>query len=147
MIDASRMVKDAGIELSQYVLLGLGGKELWREHAVESARVLSAMDPDFIRVRTLLIRPDAPLYEMVVNGEFVPVTQEEVLKEIRLLIENLDVHSEFCSDHITNIVNINGRLPGDKERMLEKLDDAIAVMARQPQDRNWAVDREGIRGV
>jgi hypothetical protein len=105
------------------------------------------MDPDFIRVRTLVIRPDAPLYEKVTKGEFVPVTQEEVLKETRLLIENLDVRSEFCSDHVTNIVNINGRLPGDREKMLKSLDDAIAIMARQPQDRNWAVDHEGMRGL
>jgi radical SAM superfamily enzyme YgiQ (UPF0313 family) len=147
MIDASRMVKDAGMELSQYVLLGLGGKELWREHAVESARVLNAMDPDFIRVRTLLIRPDAPLYEKVAKGEFVPVTQEEILKETRLLIENLDVHSEFHSDHITNIANINGRLPQDKSMMLDRLDELIVDASRRRQDRDWAVDHEGSRGV
>lgn len=147
MIDACKMVKEAGMELSQYVLLGLGGKELWREHAVESARVLNAMDPDFIRVRTLLIRPDAPLYARVTSGEFVPVTQEEILKETRLLIENLDVHSEFFSDHITNIANINGRLPQDKLTMLDRLDELIVDASRRRQDRDWAVDHEGSRGV
>jgi len=147
MIDASRMVKEAGMELSQYVLLGLGGKALTKEHAVETARVLNAMDPDFIRVRTLLIRPDAPLYEKVVKGEFVPVTQEEVLKETRLLIENLDVHSEFHSDHVTNIANVNGRLPQDKSMMLDRLDALIVDASRRQQDRDWAVDHDGIRRV
>lgn len=145
MIDASKMVKDAGMELSQYVLLGLGGKALTREHAVETARVLNEMEPDFIRVRTLVIRPDAPLYERVVKGDFVPLTQLEILKETRLIVENLEVHGEFCSDHVTNIVNVNGRLPDDKEKMLKKLDEAIVNMTHQPQDRGWAVDHDGVR--
>lgn len=145
MVKASRMVKEAGIELSHYVLLGIGGKELWREHALDTARVLNTMNPDFIRVRTLILRPDAPLYNKLEKGEFVPVTKQELLNELRLLLENLDVKSEFYSDHVSNIVNVNGRLPEDKEMMLKKLEEKINEIRQEPRDRDWAVDAEGIR--
>jgi radical SAM superfamily enzyme YgiQ (UPF0313 family) len=145
MIKAGRMVKEAGMELSEYVLLGIGGQKLWKEHAVDTARVLNAIDPDFIRVRTLVLRPDAPLWKKLKAGEFVPVTRKETLMETRLLVEKLDCHSEFWSDHVSNIADVNGKLPEDKGRMLEKLDELIEKSAGEPEDREWAVDQQGIR--
>ena len=118
-IVGGRKIVESGISLCEYVVLGLGGKKMWREHATETARVLSEIDPDFIRVRTLTIKQGMPLYDEVKNGNFVRATDEEIVEEEKLLIKNLDCHSYFVSDHITNLLQeIEGQLPQDKEKML-----------------------------
>jgi len=126
MIKAGRKVKEAGIELSEYLMLGLGGADGWESHARESAAVLNAIDPDFIRVRTMTLIPGTPLYESYENGEYKPPNILEMLLEERLLIECFDgISSEFHSDHVSNLVPVFGRLMGDKEKMLEELDPVI----------------------
>jgi hypothetical protein len=118
-IKGGKNVVASGISLCEYVLLGMGGKKMWREHAVETARVLNQIDPEFIRVRTLTIKEGMPLYDEVQNGSFVRSTDEEIVKEEKLLIENLDCHAYFVSDHITNLLQeIEGKLPDDKDKML-----------------------------
>jgi hypothetical protein len=118
-IKGGKNIVASGISLSEYVLLGLGGKGMWREHATETAKVLNQINPDFIRVRTLTIRPGMPLYDEVKNGNFIQQTDEEIVKEEKLLIENLDCQSNFVSDHITNLLQeLEGKLPDDKAKML-----------------------------
>ncbi len=118
-IKGGRNVVKSGISLCEYVLLGLGGKRMWREHATQTARVLSQIDPDFIRVRTLTIKQGMPLYDEIKNGNFIRATDEEIVEEEKLLVEHLDCHSYFVSDHITNLLQeIEGQLPEDKEKML-----------------------------
>jgi len=122
-IAGGKKVVESGISLCEYVLLGLGGKKLWREHATETAKVLNEIAPDFIRVRTLAINKRMPLYSEIENGNFIRATDEEIIEEERLLIENLNCHSNFVSDHITNLLQeIEGKLPQDKERMLAAID-------------------------
>jgi len=127
MIDAGRRVKEAGISLSEYVILGLGGQDRWKQHAEGTARVLNAVDPDFIRIRTLRILPGTPLEEKVEQGEFKLLSPEGILREERLLIELLEVNSKFVSDHVSNILPLDGKLPQDKERMLEQIDGVLAA--------------------
>jgi biotin synthase-like enzyme len=114
-----KKVVESGISLCEYVLLGLGGKRMWREHATETAKVLNQINPDFIRLRTLTIKPGMPLYDEVKNGKFIRATDEEIIEEEKLFLGNLDCHSNFVSDHITNLLQeIEGKLPEDKEKML-----------------------------
>jgi hypothetical protein len=118
-IKGGKNIVASGISLCEYVLLGLGGKKMWREHATETARVLNEINPDFIRVRTLTIKAGMPLYDEVKNGNFVRQTDEEIIEEEKIFIEGLDCQSNFISDHITNLLQeIEGKLPEDKEKML-----------------------------
>jgi radical SAM superfamily enzyme YgiQ (UPF0313 family) len=123
-IVAGRRVKESGIELSEYVIPGLGGKKWWQEHASESADALNRIDPDFIRLRTLKIVKGMPLYEKLESGAFVIEHDEEILREIRFMIERLDgITSHVKSDHILNLLEeIDGRLPEDKETILAVID-------------------------
>jgi len=118
-VKGGKNIVKSGISLCEYVLLGLGGKKMWREHATETAKVLNQINSDFIRVRTLTVKAGMPLYEEVKNGNFIRATDEEIIEEEKLLIENLDCQSNFISDHITNLLQeLEGRLPQDKEKML-----------------------------
>ena len=118
-IKGGKNIVASGISLSEYVLLGLGGKGMWREHATETARVLNEINPEFIRIRTLTIKAGMPLYDEVKNGSFIRQTDEEIIEEEKIFIENLNCQSNLISDHITNLLQeIEGKLPEDKEKML-----------------------------
>ncbi|MBE3588517.1 MAG: radical SAM protein [Thermoanaerobacteraceae bacterium] len=127
MVAAGLMVKEAGMELSEYVLMGIGGPGRSREHALASAGVLNAIDPHFIRIRTFIPRPGSPLFEKCQRGEFQLVSPHGILNEIKLMIENLQVNSQVSSDHVSNYWDIRGRLPGERDLMLQEIDVALKV--------------------
>lgn len=128
IIAAGLKLKQAGIDTSEYYLVGIGGKERWREHALESARVLSEFSPDFIRLRTFVPIPGTPIYQDYQEGIFQLLSPHEALKEIGLLIANLNCDgSMVLSDHVSNYWNIQGRIPDDREIMLEGIEKALAI--------------------
>ena len=139
-IKGGKNIVASGISLCEYVLLGLGGKKMWREHAVETAKVLNQIDPAFIRVRTLTVKEGMPLYEEVQNGSFVRLNDEEIVEEEKLLIENLDCSAYFVSDHITNLLQeLEGKLPDDKDKMLAAIS---RFQSLSPEERhNFRVGR------
>ncbi len=133
--------KQAGFELCFYVLCGIGGETLWQEHADGTASVLNSINPDFIRLRTLSLVPNAPLYETWEAGTFVPITPLTRLKETERLIKKLNVTDcELASDHLTNHLwapegmiyqGVDGKLPQDKERMLKTLKEVIEKVSER----------------
>ena len=125
MIEAGKKAKEAGFEYSLYVLLGIGGEEKWEQHARGTAEVLNQVDPHFIRVRTFVPQPNSPLYEAMVRGGFTSPSPETILKETKLLLEGLDVTSQFLSDHISNLLPLHGKLPEDKEKMIQMIGEAL----------------------
>jgi hypothetical protein len=127
-IAAGQNVVASGISLSEYLMPGLGGERWWREHAVESARVLNQIDPDYIRLRTLYVRRNMPLYRKVEAGEFVRPSDDRIVAEIRLFLETLDgIHSTVVSDHILNLLEeVQGKLPEGKGKMLALIDRYLA---------------------
>ena len=131
MIEAGQAAKAAGLQVSEYVMPGLGGRHWSREHAVASAEVLNVIDPDFIRLRTLSIRKGTPLHEWWAAGEFEMPTDEEIVREIGLFIESLDgIHSKVTSDHILNVLeNVHGQLPDGKPTMLATIDELLNLPA------------------
>ncbi len=124
-VEAGKWVMEAGIELSLYVILGIGGKERTISHAIETARVLNDISPDFIRLRTFVPKINTPLLTDVINGSFKVLGPHEVLKETRLLIKNINAISCLTSDHYTNYINLEGKLPEEKTRFLDKIDYAL----------------------
>jgi radical SAM superfamily enzyme YgiQ (UPF0313 family) len=122
-IKAGLNIRQAGIELSEYVMPGLGGVKWTRQHALETARVINAINPDFIRLRTLHVVPGTQMDELMRKGEFQPLNDEEILREINLFIENLDVQGTYlASDHILNLLEeLEGKFPADKPIMLSAI--------------------------
>lgn len=126
IISAGQKVLTAGMELSEYVLIGIGGRERTREHAIESARVLNAITPHFIRLRTLIPMEETPLYEDYRQGRFGLLSPHGALRETRLFISELKVDgSMLYSDHASNYAWVHGRLPKDKDKMIRKIDELL----------------------
>jgi len=101
-IQAGKKAKKAGFELSEYVMIDLGGRDRSRQHAENTARVLNEINPDFIRLRPLRIRPDVPLFEDYQDGSFKLSTPYERLQEVKILVEDLNVTGRLCFDHFMN---------------------------------------------
>ncbi|MBW1779550.1 MAG: radical SAM protein [Deltaproteobacteria bacterium] len=142
-IDAGQRVLAAGMELSEYVMPGLGGQEMWREHALATAQALNQINPHFIRLRSLRIPSRIPLYESLMDGSFTMQTDDMIAEEIKLFIETLDgITSMVTSDHIMNLLEeVTGKLPEDKEKML-----AVIQRYQDLSDMDRIVYRIGRRG-
>jgi radical SAM superfamily enzyme YgiQ (UPF0313 family) len=127
-IEGGKKIKEAGISLCEYVMPGLGGKKMSQEHARETARVLNEIDPDYIRLRSLHITPAMPLWAKLQNGDFELQTEDEVVKEIGIFIENLQVTSYLKSDHTLNLLmEIEGKMPEDKEKCLNIINKYLSL--------------------
>ncbi len=142
LIEAGRKVKEAGIIFSVTVILGLGGPEGSRRHALETARVLSEIDPEYVGALTLTLVPGTPLHAQFELNEFTPLSPFQSLDELKMMIENTSFSDCFFSSmHASNYLSIRGQLPRDKDKMLRELERVLA-------DRDPALLRpEFLRGL
>ncbi len=126
MIEAGKKIVASGIKLSVTIISGLGGKDKWREHATESARVINEIRPNYLGLLTLLLEPGTEMYEEVQRNELKLLTPNEVMEETKLLVENMDrIDCTFRSNHASNYLALAGNLYTDKERLLKEIDAAI----------------------
>ncbi len=126
MIKAVLRLKDAPIATSIIVLLGLGGREGSRDHALKSAQVASRMDPDYLSALTLMVVPGTPLYREQEAGEFELPGQQALLEELRLFLEDCELSNcVFRTNHASNYLPLRGVLSRDKEGLIEVIDSAI----------------------
>ncbi|HHV72624.1 MAG TPA: radical SAM protein, partial [Clostridia bacterium] len=110
------------------IMIGVGGREMTNQHAINSAKVLNQINPDFIRLRTFMPFPGTLMHDMYKRGEFGLLTPHEALRETKLFIKNLEgITSWLFSDHISNYWNVYGKLPQDKEKMLKEIDYALTI--------------------
>ena len=127
MVEAGRKAKEAGIILSVTVIMGLGGVEGSERHTLETARVLSEIDPEYAGALTLTLVPGTPLHQEWQNGTFSPISPFQSLEELRVIIENCNFTDCFFSSmHASNYLSVRGRMPHDKERMLRALEGVLS---------------------
>jgi radical SAM superfamily enzyme YgiQ (UPF0313 family) len=139
MIAGGVAAKQAGLEVSLYVLIGAGGKDRLTEHAVQSARVCNEIHPDFIRLRTLIVQHGSLLEEQMKQGAYHPTSPLEKLSEVQLVLKNLYLQNcTLASDHHTNYIwvgnrivyqGIYGMLPGEKQQMLDVVNQTIELIS------------------
>ena len=129
IIRAGRMAKEAGMEISEFLIVGLGGRELWEENARETARALNEIDADFIRVRTIGVKVGSRLEQSMRRGEYVLQGEEELIREQRLLLEGLEgVSGYYSNDHAVNLLlEVEGQLMVDKPELLARLDRYLSL--------------------
>jgi radical SAM superfamily enzyme YgiQ (UPF0313 family) len=131
MVEAAQKVKQAGVLLSVTVILGLGGVEGSEEHARETARILTEMDPDFAGALTLTLIPGTFLYNEMEAGRFKPITPFQSLQELRIMVDKSNfTNCFFSSMHASNYYAVRGTMPSDKDKVLRQLD--IILEKRDP---------------
>lgn len=126
IVRAGQMVKDAGMKLSVTAISGLGGTEMWKEHAIDTAKAFSRMKPDYIGLLTLMFEGDVPLRRECEEGKFHLLTAPQVAKETLLMLEHIDSEgSVFRSNHASNYLTLKGTLNRDREAMCEQIRIAL----------------------
>lgn len=127
IIAAGKKVKKVEIPLSVTAIAGLGGKENSIEHAVETASLISEINPDYFSVLTLMLEEGTELLEEYKKGNFIPLSSSEILEETTLMIKNINVKEKciFRSNHASNYVSLKGTLPYEKENILKTIDSAL----------------------
>ena len=126
IVRAGQMVKDAGMKLSVTAISGLGGTEMWKEHAIDTAKAFSRMKPDYIGLLTLMFEGDVPLRRECEEGKVHLLTAPQVAKETLLMLEHIDSEgSVFRSNHASNYLTLKGTLNRDREAMCEQIRTAL----------------------
>lgn len=131
VVATGQWLRESGIEVSFYVLLGMGGRDHWKPHIDNTVRVIENVDPEFVRIRRIWLyggegsghSPECPLWEDIRSGAFTPQTPEGTVLELRRLIDKLkNVDTFLTCDHTNNYVRVEGRVPHDRLAMLEVID-------------------------
>ena len=126
IVAAGQKVRRCGLALSVTAISGLGSVELWREHAVDTARAVSEMNPDYLGLLTLMVESGTPLETWVKDGSFTLLTAPEVLKETELFLRHVDSEGTvFRANHASNYLTLKGTLNGDRDALLSQLAAAL----------------------
>jgi len=126
MVEAGRKIKAAGMTLSVTVLLGIGGKAKSMEHALDTARVLTKMDPDYVGALTVMVVPGTVLHEEQISGRFKLPDKFGFLEELGVMVANSDfTNCFFTSNHASNYLPIRARMPQEKDDTVELIQHVI----------------------
>lgn len=139
LIEAVKKIEKAGINASVTFISGLAGKEGWREHAIETGKMISQMEPSYVGLLTLMVEGGTELSQSIQSGEFTLLSPEEVLQETELLLQNIQLTKScvFRSNHASNYLALKGNLPEDGAAMLEQVRRAKknSAMLKDERDR------------
>lgn len=141
IVTAGLRAKESGMRLSEFIILGLGGTEYWRDHATSTAAALNTINPSKIRVLTLGIKEGADLEQKLADGSFSLQTEKNIIEEQKLLLENLEgITSHYANHHgVDLLLEARGQLPEDKEFLLAIM-DRFLLLSEQKQ-RNFILGR------
>lgn len=125
-VKAGQRVMESGIPLSVTIILGLGGKNRWQEHARFTGEACSQINPTYLGALTLMLVPGTPLHQNAQSGEFSLLNPHEVLEEMKVLVENLNLDGcVFRSNHASNYLAIGGVLSQEKKKVLNTIQLAL----------------------
>ena len=128
IIDGVKKIESCGMQASVTFISGLAGKEGWKEHAIETGKMISEMGASYVALLTLILEsPDLPMAKDIREGRMTLLSPEEVMAETMLMLENVDLTKKcvFRSNHASNYVSLRGNLPDDKEKMMDLLRKAM----------------------
>lgn len=126
-VEAAKRAHEAGMKISAIFLLGAGGVERSEEHARGSAKLITAMNPEFVSALTLTVIPETPIAKMQDRGKFTLPSVSRMLEELRTMVaEASPEDAVFRTNHASNYLALAGRLPQDRDRIVAVLDKALA---------------------
>ncbi len=125
-VEASKKLKASGIMNSVMVLLGIGGKDRSREHALATGKLLTECDPEYVGALSLQLRPGAPIYEQWKEGLFELPDKFQMIEELETIVENTELSDGyFYSNHISNYLPVRAKFPEEKDRVLEQIKEVL----------------------
>lgn len=127
LIDAVKLIEKVGIKASVTFISGLAGKDGWEDHAIQTGSMITEMNASYVSLLTLLVDPQAPMYDDIQSGSLKLLTPEEVLAETHLMLENANPEKPciFRSNHASNYLSLKGDLPQDRDRFLDQIENAM----------------------
>ena len=126
IVAAGQKARRCGLALSVTAISGLGSVDKWRQHAVDTAKAVSAIQPDYLGLLTLMVEPGTPLETWVKDGSFTLLTPAEVLKEAELFLQNVDSEGTvFRANHASNYLTLKGTLNRDRDALLGQIAAAL----------------------
>lgn len=124
IIECGKILKDSGLLVSITLISGIGGKENWKEHAIESAKAINEINPDYLGLLTLMIKEETQLHKDIQKGDFITLSPEEIAMETILMLRELDSEGTvFRSNHLSNYIPLKGILNKDTSRMIQDLEN------------------------
>lgn len=134
LAEAGIKAHNAGFRTSVTLISGLGSKVGLKDHAIESARLISQMKPEFLGFLTLMVEEKAPLYKLVQQGKFQLLEPDEIMEEMELFLQEVDSEGTvFRANHASNYVNLRGTLNQDRERLLNQIRQAKTSTSYKPE--------------
>lgn len=134
LAEAGIKAHEAGFRTSVTLISGLGSRQRLKEHALESARLISKMKPEFLGFLTLMVEEQAPLSKLVRQGKFQLLEPDEIMEEMELFLQEVDSEGTvFRANHASNYVNLRGTLNRDKERLLSQIRQARSTTSYKPE--------------
>ncbi len=126
-VETAQKIIEAGILLSQTVLLGIGGTEMSEIHAIDTGKLLGEMSPDYASALTVMLLPNTELYRDYKEGKFQLPDKFGMLQELKLIVENMDVHRPcfFASNHASNYLPIRAKFPEEKDKIVSLINSVI----------------------
>lgn len=127
LIDAVKRIEKVGIKASVTFISGLAGKDGWEDHAIQTGTMITEMNASYVSLLTLLVDPQAPMYDDIQSGRLKLLTPQEVLAETHLMLENANPTKTciFRSNHASNYLSLKGDLPQDRDRFLVQIENAM----------------------
>ena len=122
---AADLLRDVGIENDVSMMLGIGGKELSKEHALETASLINMISPACIRIRTFIPITETPMASDILQGLFVLMEPHAVLAELHLLVKNITAKTELLSEHYSNFITFSAQMPEGKQKLLQLIEQAM----------------------
>ena len=130
-VEAAAKARKAGMKQSLIFLLGAGGIERSVEHATASAQLATAMDPEFLSTLTLMVIPSTPIHRLARDGRFQIPSIESLVGELRIIVAEMNpTDTIFRSNHASNYLPIGGRLPRDRDAILQQIDATLSGETR-----------------
>ena len=137
-LTALEKIKAAGSKSSVMILNGMGGKKYSEQHAINSARLMNAAQPDYLSTLVVSFPQGQERYQEGFHGEFEELDQPGLFNEMHLLLNELELeHTIFRSDHASNYLVLKGTLGKDKQKLLDTVRTAIDTPAAAHLRPEW----------